>query len=131
MAPLNKKQILKLISEARKVSQRAYAPFSKYKVGAALLDSAGKIFVGCNVENSSYGATLCAERGAIARAIAEGAKKILAMAIVSEGKTPPYPCGICRQMISEFSHDLEIMIVHKKKMTLMRLSDLYPNPFSV
>ena len=92
-----------LVQEARRSLENAYSPYSNYKVGAALLTSAGKIFTGCNVENGSYGATNCAERTAVFKAVSEGERSFSAIAIASEeGEAVPFPCGICRQVLSEF-----------------------------
>ena len=91
-----------LLDTARDAAQKAYAPYSKYKVGAALLCADGATFTGCNIENASYGLTNCAERTAVFTAIASGRRDFVAMAIVAEGESPPYPCGACRQVLSEF-----------------------------
>ena len=96
-----------LIGEARKVRQKAYAPYSGFLVGAALLGADGKIYTGCNVENASFGAGICAERSAFVRAVSEGEKEFLAIAIVGGKKEeqtslPCPPCGICRQFMREF-----------------------------
>ena len=91
-----------LIAEALTASHNAHCPYSNFHVGAALLSSDGRIFLGCNVENVSYGLTICAERSAIFSAIAAGARTFTAMAIVADGDTMPYPCGACRQVLSEF-----------------------------
>lgn len=93
----------RLVQEARKALENAYSPYSNYKVGAALLTSEGKIFTGCNVENGSYGASNCAERTAVFKAVSEGERSFSAIAITSEeGEAVPFPCGICRQVLSEF-----------------------------
>ncbi|MEA3506991.1 MAG: cytidine deaminase [Elusimicrobiota bacterium] len=99
----------KLIEEAKKYRGRAYVPYSNFKVGAALLADNGKVYGGCNVENSSYGLTICAERAAIAGAVAEGMKKIEKIAIVTSGKEFSRPCGACRQVIIEFGRDAEVL----------------------
>ena len=91
-----------LLRAARAVRKRAYAPYSKYQVGAALLGASGTIYPGCNVENASYGLCLCAERGAFAQAIAAGEKRFLAIAISAAGPDPVPPCGMCRQTLAEF-----------------------------
>ncbi|MDO5733781.1 MAG: cytidine deaminase [Eubacteriales bacterium] len=93
----------KLLAEARNYREKAYAPYSKYLVGAAVLDDQGRIFGGCNIENCSYGATVCAERVAILTAVAAGAKAIKALAVVVAPGDPAKPCGICRQVIAEFA----------------------------
>ena len=93
----------KLIDVAINAREKAYAPYSKFRVGAALLSSNNRIYSGCNVENSSYGATCCAERVAIFKAISEGEKQFSAIAIVSDSKDITFPCGICRQVMVEFN----------------------------
>jgi cytidine deaminase len=93
----------KLFEAAQRAHDNAYAPYSKFRVGAAVLTSDGTIHGGCNVENSSYGLTLCAERSAIAQAVAQGHRKIAAVAIVADTDEPCPPCGICRQAIAELA----------------------------
>ena len=92
-----------LAREAVAARELAYAPYSGFRVGAALQADNGKTYSGCNIENASYGATLCAERTAIAKAISDGARHIVAMAVVGDSATEITPCGICRQVISEFT----------------------------
>lgn len=91
-----------LVKAAASAARKAYAPYSKYKVGAALLAADGTVFTGCNVENSSFGLTNCAERTALFSAVAAGKRKFAAVAIVADGRHPPYPCGACRQVLAEF-----------------------------
>jgi cytidine deaminase len=97
----------RLLAAARLARSRAYAPFSRYRVGSALLTRSGKIFAGCNVENSSFGATLCAERNAVAAMVAAGEKDPIVCVVVTSGPKPASPCGICRQVLAEFAHDLD------------------------
>lgn len=100
-----------LISYAKKAMGNAYAPYSGFSVGAALLTTDGEIFTGCNVENSSFGATICAERCAVLKAISEGYTSFDKIAIVSSGNELTYPCGVCRQFLSEFmDNDSEIIL---------------------
>lgn len=99
----------KLIQAAIEAREKAYAPYSKYKVGAALLTESGKIYTGCNVENASFGATICAERTAAVKAISDGEMKFRALAVVVEGE-PVAPCGICRQFLVEFGGDLQLFL---------------------
>lgn len=99
----------KLIAAALEVRKRAFAPYSQFAVGAALLDSEGTIHTGCNVENISYGLTLCAERGAVMRAVADGRRTFVAIAIVADTDVPLSPCGACRQFLAEFAPDLPIV----------------------
>lgn len=93
----------KLFEAAFAAQQRAHAPYSNFPVGAAVLTEDGRIHAGANIENSSYGLTVCAERNAIGRAVGEGAKKVLAVAVVANTKKPCPPCGMCRQVLAEFA----------------------------
>ena len=119
-----------LIEAALGARQNAHAPFSKFKVGAALEDSAGRIHTGCNVENATYGLTLCAERVAVFKAISEGARQFRRVAVAADTVTLTPPCGACRQILWEFCGDVELVLVnpHGKTETL-RLKDLFPRPF--
>ena len=101
----------KLIAEARRSRANAYAPYSSYRVGAAIATEDGRIFSGCNVENASYGATVCAERNAIGAMIVAGASKPIACAIVTGGSKPGSPCGMCRQVLVEFTRDMPVVLV--------------------
>ena len=92
----------KLLEVAAKAAEKAYSPYSNYQVGAALLCADGEVFTGCNVENSSYGLTVCAERIAIFSAVADGRNDFVALAVVAIGEHMPYPCGACRQVLNEF-----------------------------
>ena len=91
-----------LVAKAKEALENSYSPYSHFAVGAALLSTDGQVFIGCNIENSSFGATNCAERTAIFKAVSEGVKDFKAIAIVCSGDQPAYPCGICRQVMSEF-----------------------------
>jgi cytidine deaminase len=123
----------RLIDAARAVRARAYAPYSRYRVGAAIATRRGGIFVGCNVENASYGACLCAERNAIAQMVAAGDKDPIACAVVTGGARPGSPCGICRQVLAEFSRDMRIALVGDGATRLKRrdttLAALLPDAF--
>ena len=99
-----------LIAMARKAAENAYVPYSHFGVGAALLDKNGNVHLGCNIENASYGATNCAERTAIFSAVAQGIREFEKIAIVCDKTGYPYPCGICRQVMSEFMPDAEVLI---------------------
>jgi len=92
----------RLLRAAAAATKNAYAPYSRFRVGAALLTAGGEIVTGCNVENVSYGLTICAERSAVFAAVARRLRKIQAVAIVASGPKPPYPCGACRQVLAEF-----------------------------
>lgn len=119
-----------LIEAALAVRQRAYAPYSKFYVGAALEAADGRVFTGCNVENATYGATHCAEQVAITKAVSEGARAFTRIAISSPTTPPAVPCGICRQMLAEFCEDLEIILVNPQGDTrTVRLSALLPFAF--
>ena len=99
----------KLIKEAKEVRNNAYAPYSRFKVGAAILTKNGKIYTGANVENSSYGLTLCAERVALYYAISQGERDFVKLALVTDREDPAIPCGACCQALSEFNPDMEIV----------------------
>lgn len=119
-----------LIDKAKEAREMAYVKYSNFKVGAALLGKSGKIYTGCNVENASYGATICAERVAFTKAISEGEKEFEAIAIVSSSEDVTYPCGICRQFMSEFGLDLKLIFTDEKKISECKLSDLLPHAFT-
>lgn len=111
--------------------ENAYAPYSKFRVGAAVRTASGEIIAGCNVENAAYGEALCAERVAIAAAVARGMKEFEEIAIASESDEPAAPCGSCRQTMSEFAPDLKITSYSKNgKQVTWRLSDLLPEAFA-
>ena len=118
-----------LISQAMKVRERAYVPYSKFKVGAALLSKTGKIYSGCNVESASYSPTICAERTAISKAISEGEKEFEAIAVVGSSDYT-FPCGVCRQVIREFGTHIKIIVANDvddyKEFTL---EELLPHSF--
>jgi cytidine deaminase len=121
-----------LCDQAHLAQKNAYAPYSKFKVGAAILTSSGHIYSGCNVENASYGGTICAERTAITRAVAtEGKIKIKDICVVTSGKTPWPPCGLCRQVIMEFASDqTRVHVANEKGVQKSYLfKDLLPEAF--
>lgn len=122
-----------LATDAR---SRAYAPYSNYRVGAALVTRSGRVFLGCNVENATYGATTCAERGAVQQMVAAGEREIAAIAIATGGDEPGAPCGICRQVLREFAQDLPIELFNvpeekrtKQKVVATSLAALLPLSF--
>jgi len=118
-----------LLGAAFGVRQRAYAPYSGFAVGAALLTESGKVFAACNVENISLGLTICAERAAVAAAVAAGERKFVAIAVVTDSEEPAVPCGACRQVLSEFSPDLRIVAsTLARRIQGFSLSQLLPLP---
>lgn len=122
-----------LLRRAVEASKNAYAPYSKFHVGAALEAEDGTVFTGCNVENASYGLTICAERNAIFAAVAAGHRKIVQIAIVAQAEQVPYPCGACRQVIAEFADpDCLVYIAPAAKIDsfeAIRLGELLPKTF--
>ena len=119
-----------MLDAATKVRENAHAPFSKFKVGAALQDSDGRIHTGCNVENATYGLTICAERVAVVKAISEGARRFTSIAVVADTETPTPPCGACRQILWEFCGDVEIVLSNlADKTETLRLGTLFPRAF--
>lgn len=130
-AVMSPAEISKLIDAARAARENAHAPFSNFKVGAALRSNSGKIFTGCNVENASYGLTICAERTAIFKAVSEGERggfDAIAVFTAAEKLTPP--CGACRQIIWEFCGDIPVILANLKgKAERERSLNLLPRPF--
>ena len=119
-----------LIAAAIAVRGNAHAPFSKFKVGAAVLDSEGRIHAGCNVENATYGLTICAERVAIFKAISEGGCGFSRVAVVADTENLTPPCGACRQILWEFCGDVEIVLANLEgKTETLRLGKLFPRAF--
>ena len=119
-----------LIAAALDARENAHAPYSEFKVGAAIEDNVGRIHTGCNIENATYGLTMCAERVAIFKAISEGSKGFTRVAVAADTDVLTPPCGACRQILWEFCGDIEIVLVnpHDKAETL-RLGVLFPRPF--
>jgi cytidine deaminase len=119
-----------LVSLASDARARAHAPYSKFKVGAALLASSGEIVTGCNIENASYGLTLCAERVAVFKAVSEGFRDFEAIAVVADSPRPTAPCGPCRQILWEFCGDIWVHIARPgRRAKSYRMSELLPVPF--
>lgn len=130
--PLTEKKRKQLLMRARKAMKCSYSPYSRYSVGAALLSADGRIFAGTNVENASFGATVCAERSAVAAAVAAGIRKFKAIAITSDGAEPPVPCGICLQVLAEFCDGKLLILLGGKSArhhTCCMLKDLLPQSF--
>ena len=123
-----------LMDKAKEASKNSYSPFSRFAVGAAVLMSSGKIYQGCNVENSSFGLTICAERCAIFKAASEGERELLAIAIYSPNTDSCYPCGACRQVMYEFQTDdyeIDIITENTEELEVKKLSYFLPNGFRI
>ena len=119
-----------LVDSAREAREAAYAPYSEFKVGAAALFAGGRIFTGCNVENASRGATRCAEQVAILTGVAAGCRRLEAVAVVTEGDTPAWPCGICRQVIYEFGPQATVIAATVDgAIEEASIQELMPRPF--
>lgn len=118
-----------LLAAAAGAADRAYAPYSGYRVGAALLTGNGSVVTACNVENVSYGLTMCAERAAVARAVADGERVFRAIAIVTDGSDAITPCGACRQVLAEFAPDMTVVSQGRGERHEWPLSALLPDPF--
>ena len=120
-----------LVAAARAAREFAVAPFSSFKVGAALLTATGRIIGGCNVENATYGLTVCAERVALFKALSEGRRNFSHVAVVTAAVAPTPPCGACRQLLWEFGGDLEVILGNLERETgRYRLGELLPHAFS-
>ena len=122
-----------LMDKAKEASKMSYSPFSRFAVGAALIEKNKKIYSGCNIENSSFGMTNCAERTAIFKAVSEGEREILAIAIYSPNSDNCYPCGACRQVMFEFQGDDEIIVITEDcgKLDARKLSEFLPFGFRI
>jgi cytidine deaminase len=119
-----------LIEAAVAAREHAHAPFSHFKVGAAIASGSGRIFTGCNIENATYGLTICAERVAVFKAISEGARDLRRIAVATDREPPAPPCGACRQILWEFCGDAELVLVNLQgKAEIIRVSDIFPRPF--
>ena len=118
-----------LIRAALDAQQRAYCPYSNFPVGAAIRAASDKIYQGCNVENASYGLTICAERVAIFKAVSEGEAEFAAMAITAQEDPDVVPCGICRQVLWELAGDIDLLLGSGDSAKVVKLSSLYPEPF--
>lgn len=122
-----------LIKAAKESLKHAYAPYSMFRVGAAVLTRKGRVFTGCNIENASYGLTVCAERTALFNAVSAGHRNFTAIAVVTSGKSIAFPCGACLQVLSEFAPDIKIVLFASAggKIVTRRLKELLPAPFSM
>ena len=123
-----------LMDKAKEASQKSYSPFSRFAVGASVLAKSGKIYNGCNVENSSFGMTICAERCAIFKAVSEGEREITAIAIYSPNSDDCNPCGACRQVMYEFESDdeeIEIITERMGNLIVRKLSEYLPYGFKI
>jgi len=119
-----------LVRAARRARRHARATFSNFKVGAALETESGTIITGCNIENATYGLTMCAERVALFKALSEGHKRFRRIAVVADAEAPIPPCGACRQVLWEFGGDLEVILANLRRETgRHQLSELLPLPF--
>jgi cytidine deaminase len=119
-----------LLDQARRAREHAYAPYSRFTVGAAVLTAAGEVFSGCNVENASLGATICAERVAIFQAVAAGHRDLTALAVIADTPEPVAPCGLCRQVLAEFSLDCLVLMANiAGRIRLTTLKELLPLAF--
>ena len=127
---MNTEQQNKLIKAATEARERAVAPFSGFRVGASLLTKDGEVFTGCNIENASYGLTMCAERVAIFKAISEGKREFQKIVIVADTEDLTPPCGACRQIIWEFCGDVEIVLTNLQgKTETIQMRELFPRAF--
>lgn len=122
----------KLIEAALSARGRSYSPYSRFRVGAALLTEEGNIFTGCNIENSSYGLTCCAERVALYKAVSEGEKSFSAIAVASDSEDYCTPCGICRQALAEFGSQVKVYMCNRNgKYKILTVEQLLPESFSL
>ncbi len=124
-------RVQKAYRKAKLVIKNAYAPHSRFKVGACLVDTKGKLYTGCNVENSAFGSTICAERFAIGKAVSEGSRKFTDILILVEESKASYPCGACRQVLGEFmKSNAKIWVATQKEITdVKKMGDLLPNAY--
>lgn len=128
---INVKNDSELMDMAKEAMKSAYAPYSHFSVGAAVETDDGEVYCGCNIENSSYGATICAERTAIFKAVSEGYRRITRIAICDSNNSFAWPCGICRQVMSEFAvEDFYVILEDNGKLSNFLLKELLPNSFS-
>ncbi|MTV50151.1 cytidine deaminase [Heliobacillus mobilis] len=132
LSTISEAVLSELIAQARKARDKAYAPYSRFRVGAALLGEDGKIYSGCNVENSSFGLTNCAERTAIFKAVSEGCQQFRLLVLTSDAKEPVTPCGACRQVMAEFAPQMNvIMIDNEDRRQVLSVNQLLPGMFTL
>ena len=126
------KDVQELIKIAEEAMEKAYAPYSGFKVGATILTADGKVYSGCNVENASYGATICAERCAAIKAVSEGNTSFIKIVIVSSSGKYTYPCGVCRQFLSEFFEEEGTLILQDERRGILEIPfwDIIPHAFT-
>ena len=129
---MNELNISELIAKARNAMEYSYSPYSQFRVGAALITDDGNIYTGCNIENASYGATNCAERTAMFKAVSEGKQNFLALAVICGTETYCSPCGICRQVMVEFSPDMQVVMANiRGEYIIKTAAELLPGFFSL
>jgi cytidine deaminase len=129
---LDESLIRSLLENARMARDAAHAPYSNFKVSAAVLTTDGQIFTGCNIENASFGASMCAERVAICTAIAAGHRQFQALAVIADTPQPVAPCGLCRQVLAEFSPDCQVIMANlQKEYHVVKMADLLPSAFEL
>ena len=116
-----------LVSRAKATKRHSHSPYSRFRVGAAVLTTSGKIYSGCNIENSSYGLTVCAERTALFKAVSEGESSFVALAIASDERTATPPCGACRQVIMDLAGDIDVVLsARDRTFTVLKSTELLP-----
>lgn len=123
------KKYAELIKRATEVKQNSYSPYSNYKVGAALLSNSGKIYLGTNVENASYGLSICAERSAVSSAVSAGERNFKAIAIVTDSEKLASPCGACRQVLIEFNPEMYVILSNGKDFKITKVKELLKDYF--
>ncbi|MDQ0286489.1 cytidine deaminase [Desulfofundulus luciae] len=130
--PVMQFPVEKLINTARASRERAYAPYSGFRVGAAILTSEGRLYTGCNIENASYGLTVCAERVALFKAVSNGERHFAALAVISDSEDYCTPCGACRQVLAEFGNEIKVyMCNHHGEYIVKTLAELLPLSFKL
>ena len=133
MSKVDKAEIQRLVEEAEKILPNSYAPYSGIHVASAVLSENNRVYLGVNVENASYGLTICAERSAISAMISNGDKKPEVVVVVTDMDKPIPPCGACRQVIAEFNPEATIVLysVRSRELLITKLDKLFPNPFTL